>query len=85
MREIRIKAICNVVTKKGDCNPDIKGLKIDLMGTNQNPYFCIFPDTKIGRKHADGNCNGYEEVSECEIIVKMPGPHKCNCNFCSRK
>ena len=33
MEEIKIKGYCNLVVKKGDCNPDEKGIKIDLMGT----------------------------------------------------
>ena len=83
MKEQRIKAYCNIVTRKGNCNPDEKGLKIDLMGTCENPYFCVFPKTKKGKEHADGNCNGYEEVWECEILLKEKPPHKCNCKFCS--
>ena len=84
MEEIKIKGYCNLVVKKGDCNPDEKGIKIDLMGTMENPYLCLFPKTKKGKEHAKGNCNGYETYTECEIIVKVP-THRCNCEFCKKK
>lgn len=85
-KETRIKAYCNIViNKRKNCNPSEDGLKIDLMGTNQSPYFCIFPQTKKGLEYAEGNYNGYEEITECEIIIKKLEPHKCNCDRCTLK
>jgi len=82
MSEIKIKAYCNIVVKKDNDSPDEKGLKIDLIGTMENPYFCIFPMTEEGKRQAYGNCNGYEEVAECEITFSKPSRHECNCEEC---
>ena len=85
IKETKIKAYCNIVSSKGGSSHNEKGLVIDLMGTAQNPYFCVFPKTKNGLKWAQGNCNSYMEVAECEIIFKPLPPHKCNCNKCKLK
>ena len=54
-------------------------LKVDRMGTSQNPYYSIHPQTAEGRRYAESNCNGYEQVVEVDITFSEPKPHKCNC------
>lgn len=74
-----IDAYC-VITRRS------KLVKIDLMGTSENPYYCIHPKIKAGKSYAEGNCNGYEEVVPCKIVIeKLPPLHKCNCKFCDKK
>lgn len=64
-------------------NNFVNGIKVDYMGTLENPYFSIHPKTKKGLKYAKDNCNGYEQVAECQIVIKPPVKHKCNCNHCN--
>ncbi len=79
---IKVKAYCIVVTRKRDCNPDFHGIKLDLMGTNENPYLSVHPKNQKGQIFAKENCNGYEKAIECEIIIPKHPKHKCNCEFC---
>ena len=75
MKEFKEKAYIVIEKKSG--KP-----KVDLMGTNENPYLSIHPYTKRGLKQAEGNFNGHEEVTECVITYKKPEPHKCDCKYC---
>ena len=63
-------------------NRDNGAIKVDEMGTSENPYLSIHPATKHGKNYAEDNCNGYETVVECEIKTKAPKKHQCNCKHC---
>ncbi len=82
--EKKIKAYCVIPTKPyaKKVNRFWKEIKVDLMGSNKNPYLSIHPLDKRGLQHAEGHCNGYEQVAECEITIKKPKKHICNCNYC---
>ena len=60
-------------------------IKNDLMGTLQNPYYSIHPQTAQGKKYAEDNCNGYEVVVPCRILIDEIPQHKCNCEYCDKK
>ena len=82
-----IKAYCVIAkpnTTAKHFDRFIGNIKIDLMGTNENPYFSIHPKTNRGLEQAEDNCNSYEEVAECKILVLQSKPHKCNCQFCKK-
>lgn len=79
-----IKAYC--VVKKPNArkiNTFIDNLKLTSFGTLERPFFNIHPYNKEGLEEAESNCNGYEQVAECKILILKKKPHKCNCSFCN--
>jgi hypothetical protein len=64
-----------------------KLLKLDRMGTNENPYYSIHPYTKEGLKYAESNKCGLETVVLADLsFVEPPKKEKFKeCFECAKK